>query len=387
MNNLARIVRSATPSTAVQFRKNAYGHQGVQTFLRDVTALANASIDGNRYIVTGVEFDAGGRRRLSGVERDDFTGKPAYQALANEHIEPPLRIRYQAVSVDGKRVGVFSIGDCQDRPYMMRVDYSETLRRGDAYARVNNAAVKLGRRQFQSLFEEKFKDSVSSNEIEIGFPGDIIHKDREFPTCDLTGLPSAIAGAKLHELIAAKNTAQAAAANTFVARLTHARLFGSDSPYEERSTEDIEAEMRQLEHRFRDQDEHFLFEQRGGTLQLIILNQGDEPIQDASLALVMPKHSALHVAPALPKQQRDNSFVERTAAEQAAYPAVALRDDSIHVTVKLGDVPAGEPVEAFESALRVCVGNELTGRRVGIQYSLFAKNLRAPAQGKLRLRC
>ncbi len=145
--------------------------------------------------------------------------------------------------------------------------------------------------------------------------------------------------------------------------------------------------MRQLENRYRDQDDHFLYTQRGSKLQLIILNQGDDCIQDASLVLVMPNHGALHVARALPKLQRDNGFVERTAAEQAAYPAVTLRDDSINVTVKLGDVPPGEPVEAFETALRVCIGNELSGRRIGIRYSLFAKNLRSAATGKLRLRC
>jgi hypothetical protein len=387
MNSLARILRSATPSTAIQFRKNAYGQHGVQSFLRDILALANASVDGNRYIVTGVEFDAAGRKRLAGVGRDDFAGKPAYQSLASEHIEPPLRIRYQPVSVDGKRVGVFTIGDSQDRPYMMRVDYSETLRRGDAYARVNKAAVKLGRRQLQALFEEKFRDSVSAATIEIGFPGEIIHKDRDFPTCDLAGLPSAIAGAKLRELMAARKTAFASVSNTIVARLTHARLFGSDSPYEERSTEDIRAEMKQLEQRYREQDDHFLFAQRGDKLQLVIFNQGDEPIQDASLVLVMPNHSALHVARALPKLKRDNGFVERAAVEQAAYPAVTMHDDSIHVTVKLGDIPSGEPVEAFESALRICIGHELRGRRIGIQYSLFAKNLRSAAKGKLRLRC
>jgi hypothetical protein len=64
-----------------------------------------------------------------------------------------------------------------------------------------------------------------------------------------------------------------------------------------------------------------------------------------------------------------------------------MHDDSIHVTVKLGDIPSGEPVEAFESALRICIGHELRGRRIGIQYSLFAKNLRSAAKGKLRLRC
>ena len=81
MNRLARIVRSATPSTAVQFQKKAYGKAGVERFLRDVIAMANASVEGTRYIITGAEFDKKDRKRMYGVDRADFSGKPAYQSL------------------------------------------------------------------------------------------------------------------------------------------------------------------------------------------------------------------------------------------------------------------------------------------------------------------
>ena len=320
MNRLARIVRSATPSTAAQFQKSAYGKAGVERFLRDVIALANASVEGTRYIITGVEFDKKDRKRMYGVDRADFSGKPAYQSLANDHIEPPIRIRYQPVTVEGERVGVFEIGDCQDRPYMMRVDYSETLRRGDAYARVNNGAVKLGRRQLQSLFERKFQDSVSAANVEIGFPGDIIHKDLRVATRSFGELPSMVASAKLHELIEAKTRVHASASNTIVARLTHARLFGTDSPYEERSTDEIVEEMQKLERRYRNQDEHFLFEENVTPIQLVLLNQGDEEIHDASLALVMPNHNAFHVATQLPRIPRDDKFIERDSGRASWIP-------------------------------------------------------------------
>jgi hypothetical protein len=385
MNRLARIVRSATPSTAVQFRKRAYGKSGVEHFLRDVLAMANASIEGSRYIIVGAEFDAKGRKRTYSVDREDFSGKPAYQSLANDHIEPPIRIRYQPASIEGERVGVFEIGDCQDRPYMMRVDYSETLRRGDAYTRTNDSAVKLGRRQLQSMFERKFKDSVSAANVEIGFPGDIIHKDKKIETCGMQKLPSAIASSKLHELIEAKSRVHASASNTVVARLTHARLFGSDTPYEDRSTEEILAEMRQIERRYCDHDNHFLFEVHVKPVQLVVLNQGTEVIRDASLSLALPNHNDFHVATQLPKIPRDNVFVERTPAEQSEYPSVSLRDDSIQVSVKVGDIEPGEPIEVFNAPMRICVGTSLKGRRIGIQYSLFAQNLRAAAKGKLRL--
>ena len=385
MNRLARIVQSATPSTDVQCRKHAYGKKGVQNFLRDVLAMANASIEGTRYIITGVEFDARGRKCLFPVDRDDFSGKPAYQSLANDFIEPPIRIRYQPVVVGGERVGVYVIGDCQDRPYMMRIDHSETLRRGDAYIRVNDSAVKMGRRKLQSLFEKKFRDSVSAANIEIGFPGDIIHKDMQASTLSLVTLPSAVASAKLHELIEAKRRVHANGSNTIVARLTHARLFGTDTPYEDRSTEDIMAEMRQLERQYLDHDNHYLFEEHRTDLQLVVYNQGDETINDASLTLVMPNHDAFHVASQLPKIPRDDRFLERTPGEQSEYPAVNLRDDSIQISCTLGDILPGEPIDVFSTPLRICVGTQLKGRRVGIQYSMFAQNLRTAAKGKLRL--
>jgi hypothetical protein len=99
----------------------------------------------------------------------------------------------------------------------------------------------------------------------------------------------------------------------------------------------------------------------------------------------MPNHNAFHVATELPRIPRDDKFIERTPNEQSGYPAVSLHDDAINVSVKLADIEPGEPIELFDLPLRICVGNELKGRRIGIQYSLFAQNLRTPATGKLRL--
>ena len=82
---------------------------------------------------------------------------------------------------------------------------------------------------------------------------------------------------------------------------------------------------------------------------------------------------------------RGGGFTERNPAEQAAYPTVILRDSAAQITVDLGDVQPAEPIELFAEPLRICVDDTLKGRRVGIQYTLNAGNLRAPAKGKLRL--
>ncbi len=385
MDHLSKLVRSATPDTGVQFRACAYGRDGVRAFLRDVLAMANASIEGSRHIVVGIDFDDKGRKRIHGVDGRDFSGKPSYQTLANEYIEPPVRIRYKPVSFDGKRVGVFEIGDCQDRPYMMRVDYDERLRRGDAYRRVNDAAVKMGRRQLMELFERKFRDSVSSSDIEVGFPGEVIRKELSLPTCDLSEMPSALASKKLEEMLQIRNMSRSSGSTTMVARLTHARLYGTEAPYEHRSPDEIMIELNEIRTKYRHQDAHFLFDQRAQPLQLVVYNQGKDPIVDASLSLALPNHSAFYVADAPPRRFINDHYVDCTPDEIAAYPAVALRDDSVQIMTKIGDIPPGEPMEVFATAPLMCIGKELEGRRFGIRYALNGQNLRAAAQGQLKL--
>ena len=385
MNRLLKIARSATPGTGIQFRKQEYGSSGIRSFLRDVLAMANAPVEGPRYIVVGADFDSRGRKCVHAVDAEDFLGKPSYQSVANEYIEPPLRIRYKPVSIDGKRVGVFEIADSQDKPYMMRIDYSEKLRRGDAYTRSKESVMKMGRRQLSELFERKFRDSVSAGDIEIGFPGEIIHKDLSLGVCDLSQLPSAEASQKLNQLIDIRAKSKSTGSTTVMARLTHARLFGVDDPYVDRSPDELMQEMQQLRVKYRNQDNHFLYETHAEHLQMVVYNQGEEPILDASLSIVMPNHNAFYLAETLPKVPRKDGFADRTPDEIASYPSVTLKDDSVQITSKIGDIPVGEPIDVFLSPLRLCIGNELGGKRFGVRYSLYGQNLRAPAKGKLRL--
>jgi hypothetical protein len=386
MDHLVKIARSATPESGVQFRSHAYGNDGIRAFLRDVLAMANASVEGNRYIVVGVDFDTRGRKQKHGVAEEDFAGKPSYQALANEYIEPPVRLRYKPVSFDGTRVGVFEIGDCQDRPYMMRIDFDEALRRGDAYKRVNDAAVKMGRRQLMELFERKFRDSVSAGDIEFGFPGEIIHKEITIATCDLSQMPSALASQKLEEMLRIRNMSRSSGSTTMVARLTHARLYGTEDPYEHRSPEEIMAELAEIRSKYRHQDNNFLFQDRAQELQLVAYNQGEDALIDASLSLALPNHGSFYVAETLPRRFVNERFVDRTPEEIAQYPAVTLKDNAVQVSCSIGDIPAGEPVDVFRSPLRMCIGADLSGRRFGVRYALHAQNLRAPARGQLKLR-
>lgn len=385
MSQLLKIAELAAPRADVQYRRAAYGIQDLRRFLRDIMAMANSPVEGPRYIVVGLDFGDSGQKCLHSIPEKDFAGKPSYQTLVLDFIEPQIRLNYQPITVEGQRLGVFEIPHCHDKPYMMRIDHSETLRRGDAYIRVKDTAMKLGRGQLQVMFEKKFHEQASTRRIEIGFPGEIIHKIRKVRTIDLAAMPSAVASSKLKQLLSVQENSRKSGSTTVLARLTHARLFGSDDPYEARSGDELIAEMAEIKLKHRIEDEYFLFEKNAQKLQFVIYNQGDELIEDASLALSMPNHGSFHIASKLPAAPHSDTYVDFQPKEKGRYPCVRIKNDAIQVSNLIGEIPCGEPVFAFDVPLRVCAGSDLTGRKFGIRYALTGTNLRAPVTGMLRL--
>lgn len=386
MDRLAKLVRTAAPSTGLAFRLRPYGRDGQREFLRDVIAMANAPVEGPRHIVVGAGADQHGHRTPAGVPADELDDGAACAALVAEFIEPAVKLRYHITSIDGAAIGVFEIGNCQDRPYMMRRDFSETLRRGDAYVRTNDTAVKLGRGQLARLFEQKFRVALSRDNIEVGFAGDILHKSVTIEATDLGDLPSAQAAAKLRQMAALRTRARSRGSTTLIARLTYARLFGADDPYEDRPLDELEDEIRAIEADYRDEDACFLFAERGQSLDLAVLNQGEETVCDASLAIALPANPDFHVADRPPPVRDAGELNPPGADEVARYPTVSHGRNGVRVAVSIGDLPPGEIVRVFDHPLRITAGLALAGRRFALEYSLLATNLREPARGKLKIR-
>ena len=198
-------------------------------------------------------------------------------------------------------------------------------------------------------------------------------------------LPSTLASEKILELMGVHTEKKNRGSTTVIARMVHARLFGSDDPYENRTRDELQKDLDEMKGKHATEDEHFLFESNIESLQVVVLNQGDEPIQEATLKLVMPRHDEFHVAQQLPKQRRGGKFVERTPAELADYPAVTFKKDAVQVTSVLGDIAVESPKLAFTIPVRICVGSALAGKKFGVNYILDGRNFRRPATGKLRL--
>ena len=371
MSRLDEMIRSAPPSTPLQFRAKAYGPKGEQEFLRDLLAIANASVKGPRLIVVGVDGAASGRR-FDGVNEGEFTRRPSFLELARHFIEPPISLSFQPVVFNETRLGVFQIGDCQDRPYMMRVDHSPGLCRGDAWIRVNDETFRMGRTQLQALFQSNFKDSIAPDRVEVGFAGNMSHKQLTLPVCDLDQLPSAAAAGKVRQMLDVKAGSQGTGNTTMLARLTHARLFGAGDPYQDQSEQTLNTELEEITQRHRLDDQNFLFGTNGNELQLTVFNHAETAVEDASFTLLLPNLPELFVADQPPEGQTD-------------YPNVDIKDDTILITDHVGVIAPGAPVAVFKAPPRVCAGKGLLNQRATVGFTLFARNLRAPVRGRLSI--
>lgn len=366
MSTLEELIQSGSPATPIQFRPTPYGSKGEAEFLRDLLAMANANVKGPRLIVIGVDPNATGPGRVSSVDQADF--QIDYAEIARTNIEPPVQLTYRPVAHGNNHIGIFQIVDCQDRPYMMRDDHSAALHRGDAWVRINDQSFRLGRGQLQALFQSNFKDSIGVERVEVGFAGVAGNQPLVLPVCDLNQLPSVVAASKIRALLNTKTNSSGSGNTTMMLRLTHAKAYGSNDPYKDQSVEELTAKLDDIAQQHQVDDQNFMFEVNGCDLQLRILNQADGPIEDGTVTLTIPQVAGLQVA---------------RRPDDPGYPAIDAKDDYLLVTVRLGEIPPGSPIQLFQTPIKLCVSNALKGQRLNLGYTLFGRNLGSPVGGQL----
>ncbi len=386
MNTLEKIVREGKEGEQVLFRRGAYTRQSQEELLRDVVSLANANVEGERVIILGVEAGVHGAT-IFDIPREAIDGTHRYHGVIRDFIEPPLNMHARSLAVDGKHLVALILDDCQDKPYMMRADHSASLRRGDAWIRVKTENQRMGRRQLEAVFADRFAEALYTGKVEVGFDGNMLSQEMTVSTADAELLPSKDAKEKLTTLIEAKEQKGAIAdENTFITRLTHARLFGADQPYQSHSVSELRKELDNLVERYRDHDDYFRFEQHGQKVNLALVNQSEQELKGASIALMVPRASKFLLARRAPVNPANELKARKVYDDESSYPTVSELEKAYQVTENLGNVAPGQSLLAFKEPLRLFADKSLAGQKVTLFYKLYGRNLRQPISGKLFLK-
>jgi len=234
MSSLETLIRSASAGPALAFRERAYADVERQSFVREILALANALVDGPRYLIMGVRDHGPGEREIVGITDDELRyARESYPSLVERYIEPALSLEMRAAELDGSRALILALRAVDDPPYLLKENLSNSMREGSGWIRRSTAAARLKRADLEQLFLKSALSPENHPTIQLGFEGNGLIEEITLAALDLNELPSRVAGEKFRNLIGAKQASQEATGRsaTRIERLVHAREFGGTQPY------------------------------------------------------------------------------------------------------------------------------------------------------------
>lgn len=255
MRDLEDLARYELENTAVDFKAVQYSREKHVDCLKDVLALANADVDGDRFLVLGIKLRSDGTRDFRGIPRDEFRDAAEFQQLLAQNIEPNLAVDYIPLELEEVLVGVLRIHGCSDPPYLMRKQY-RSLKPGDGWVRMGSHQARLTRKDYERFAALKVRGQDLANQIRVSFSSDEPIAEKNVASCGEVTPPSAKAAERIRKILAERR-GLAESGSPFGWRVTQslgASLLGGPSPYEQRDTETLEANLENVEETYAEHD-------------------------------------------------------------------------------------------------------------------------------------
>ncbi|WP_224996929.1 ATP-binding protein [Cesiribacter sp. SM1] len=172
--SLDDIIEYGSESNTLDFKGEQYPlgkHPKRNEILKDFLAFANHPSDSDKYIVLGVHEKNGVAHHFT--EIDDLFDEAKYQELIESNIEPKINFEYKLFEYKGKKLAYFRIFGNTDRPYLIKKDVKNPadgktdFRLGDGFIRTGASTKKIGRVDFDKIYEHKLKARDRKSDIQI----------------------------------------------------------------------------------------------------------------------------------------------------------------------------------------------------------------------------
>ena len=392
MNDLDDLIRYENEGTRLDFKAVQYAKGSFEAFLKDLMAMANANVSGDRYIVMGVKHRPDGTRDFLGINRTDFADPAIYHQVVRDNIEPEILFDYTPHTVDGTLIGILRIHGCDNPPYIMRKQYGQGLREGDAYIRKGSHQTRVTRRDLDLMFARRSEAEGHAVALRVGFDAPDLPNEITLPAASDTPLPSEQAAMQIRAILeererAANDPLTAGFIHLAIGAGAYNDVFGETS-YARMSNDRLTQALEHVAETYREHDLHARHERRAVKLNIRLVNDGTSYIEDASIRLRIPKLDGLVIAdrvynaPFNPLIPASLAYLTRDRSE---YPLVTEQKDFTEVIQDIGDLRHGFPDLAFEEPLRVTIGSSLVGKKIVLDCAIFGKQLRVPHTSELSI--
>jgi len=384
------IIEFENEHSGLDFKSVQYHKPQHVAFLKDIIAMANADVDGDRLIVIGVKDRPGEKREILPIEDGTFIDAANYQQLVSANVEPQLAIAYEPYQYKGQCVGMLRLLKCDDQPYMMKKKYG-TLEVGECFVRKGSHQVRASREDMDRLYESRRKATQFEGSIDVGFWGTGLAQ--EVTVCTVQGivLPSEKAADKIRQILAERRHLEKL---SIAHRLLSASIprvsvtpFRQHVPYEERSTETLEKNLADAEEAYRESDMYLLLEQAAFRLNFEIFNRADEYLLDATVQVELPKDDCCFVSECILKKPQSSWVPDLSAINlNIHYPAVECTGDSVRISQHVGDIRHQMRTKAFDEDVRLTLFRVPSSEVVPLTLTLLGKNLPVPIERTLHIK-
>ena len=387
MRDLDDVIRYERENTALDFKAKQYAKN--EDLLKDLIAMANSDVSGDRHIIVGVKMFPDSSREFWSIEKKDFVDSGNYHQLVRGNIEPEIHFDYDPYEFEGHLLGVLRVYDCNDQPYTMRKDYGP-LKAGDAWIRKGTHQPRLMRPDLDRIWQRRTTEFTAK--IKIGFHAPSMPKEIALPAIGKLALPSERAAEKIRSILKEREQPPPQGELSLSRHLIESGVFPGSllnpPPYEHRSTKNLRENLEKVKDSYRKDDLYELYEVHGEKINFVVLNEGESYVEDASIDVKIPRLDGLRVAQQIHQMPDRGPFgIERYVPGILGmqYPNVRYQKSHIRVRQDIGSLRHGIPVFAFQEPIRVVFEDALVGQKVELECLLYGKQLRTPRSETLTI--
>jgi hypothetical protein len=340
--------------------------------VKEVIGLANADVDGPRYILFGI--NAGGMEgsKIVGIKDDDAAALKKAHRLISAQIEPVVSLAFIFDRINGKLVGALEIDGGEDGPFVPGEDFSADLSGEKTWVREGRELRVVDISDLGSTDAE-----VSTEETEEHGPAELLETPsidvgfNEEPDCDVIELsipdtsdPPFVGEKENLGNQAGLTETLKSAVNTMTTKLVGLALGRSKDDDPDSSTDVVKAAQDLIT----ESENHYYYEEKALLLNFTVLNTGSHPVDDLHIEFGFPKIEDFDIADRIHMSPFDKS--SHPATRNQGYPDVERGKKGFIVRNKIGVLEPAVPTPALKCPLRMAVGPGAQKRKVAILYTL-----------------
>lgn len=340
--------------------------------VKEVIGLANADVDGPRYILFGI--NAGGMEgsKIVGIKDDAAAALKKAHRLISAQIEPVVSLAFIFDRINGKLAGALEIDGGEDGPFVPGEEVAAELSGEQTWVREGRELrvvdiSDLGSTDAKLSTEETDEDApaelLETPSIDVGF--------NEEPDCDVIELsipdtsdPPFVGEKENLGNQAGLTETLKSAVNTMTTKLVGLALGRSKDDDPDSSTDVVKAAQDLIT----ESENHYYYEEKALQLNFSVLNTGSHPVDDLHIEFGFPKIEDFDIADRIHMSPFDKS--SHPATRNQGYPEVERGRKGFIVRNRIGVLEPAVPTPALKCPLRMAVGPGAQKRKVAILYTL-----------------